>query len=320
MSIYLLDEMPIIEPVTIDEVKNHLRINKDFKDDDALIEMLITMARQDAEAKTGGRVFPCSEWEWVPDEPLIAGETYEVPISPALQIKSVRIEGEEEDIPSSSYKFVKSSLAPYGKPIYAKFTPYTDMENVTITVIAGWPNKECSEKVKHTTHPVLEVGKVVFSSNSMTLQFNRPVDGEVTPSSFRVSVNDSFRDIYDVDVVDGRVVLKLTEALSEGDTVTLSYMSGFLKDSDDNYVLPILQETFPNISLASELTPFDEPETIDVLQSTVPGVVKTWMLVRIATLYQQRSEIAIQAGKTSNAFFPRPFINGLLDSYTIEKA
>lgn len=316
MSIYLLDEMPIVEPVTVDEVKNHLRINKDFKDDDLLIESLITMARQDAEAKTGGRVFPCSEWEWIPDEPLIAGETYEIPVSPALQIKSVLLDGE----PTTDYKFIKSSLAPYGKPIYAKFTPFVDMENAVITIVAGWPNKEITELVKHTSHPVMDTAKTVFASSSITLQFNRPVSGEVNTKSFRVSVNNIFYDIYDVDVIDGRVVLKISEQLIDGDTVTFSYMSGFLKDKDDNYVLPILQEIFPDIRLTTDLHPFDEPEKVDVLQSTVPEIVKTWMLVRIATLYQQRSEIAIQAGKTSNAFFPRPFINGLLDSYTIEKA
>ena len=84
--------------------------------------------------------------------------------------------------------------------------------------------------------------------------------------------------------------------------------------------MPIMKEVLPPVvfDTASPAIPPTEKETLSI--STVPAIVKSWILVRVSTLYQQRSEIAIQAGKTSNAFFPRPFINGMLDAYTIEKA
>jgi hypothetical protein len=81
-----------------------------------------------------------------------------------------------------------------------------------------------------------------------------------------------------------------------------------------------MKEVIPPVDF--EIPPVALPAVAkdDLTISTVPSIVKSWMLVRISTLYQQRSEIAIQAGKTSNAFFPRPFINGMLDAYTVERA
>ena len=65
-AIYEISE-PVVEPVSLEEAKNHLRVSSDFTDDDALIRTLIRMARIDAEAKTGGRIFPTREFEWLPD-------------------------------------------------------------------------------------------------------------------------------------------------------------------------------------------------------------------------------------------------------------
>ena len=70
--VYELSE-PVVEPVSLEEAKNHLRLSRDFTDDDELLKMLISMARMDAEAKTGGRVFPAREWEWVPEGVMSAG-------------------------------------------------------------------------------------------------------------------------------------------------------------------------------------------------------------------------------------------------------
>ena len=316
--VYELSE-PVVEPVTLEEAKNHLRLSRDFTDDDELIKTLITMARMDAEAKTGGRVFPMREWEWIPEHALSAGATYEVPVSPALNIKAYNREDNTE-IPLEKYRFVKSSLAPHGAPLFAKFIPVTDLEDVRIVIEAGWPNRDEQREKVFLTPPKFLSENTTYTDSSFTIQFDRAVSGEVDSRSFTVIVDGDYVDVYDVDTESGKVTIHINSTLVEDSKVELSYTSGFLKDKDDNYVMPIMKEVLPPVvfDTASPAIPPTEKETLSI--STVPAIVKSWILVRVSTLYQQRSEIAIQAGKTSNAFFPRPFINGMLDAYTIEKA
>ena len=316
--VYELSE-PIVEPVMLEEAKNHLRLSRDFTDDDGLIKTLITMARMDAEAKTGGRVFPAREWEWVPDGTMSAGETYEIPVSPALNIKVFNREDGTE-IPSKDYRFVKSSLAPHGAPLFAKLTPLVDLENVRFVIDAEWPNKSEERDVVYSTPPKFLPDNTVYTENSITIHFDRAVTGEIDSRSFTVIVDGDYVDIYDVDTDFGKVTIHINSTLMEDAKIEFSYTSGFLKDKDDNYVMPIMKEVLPPVVFGktSPDIPATMKETISV--STVPAIVKSWILVRVSTLYQQRSEIAIQAGKTSNAFFPRPFINGMLDAYTIERA
>lgn len=316
--IYEVSE-PIVEPVSLEEAKNHLRLSRDFTDDDELLKTLVTMARMDAEAKTGGRVFPAREWEWVPEGVMSAGATYEIPVSPALSIKAYNIEDNAE-IPSESFRFVKSSLAPHGAPLFAKVIPAVDLENVKFVVEAGWPNKSEERDKIYSTPPKFMPAHTVYTENSIAIQFDRAVFGDIDSRSFTVLVDDDYVDVYDVDIDAGRVLIHTNTTLSEDAKVELSYTSGFLKDRDDNYVMPIMKEVLPPVAFGKTPVeiPASEKETVSV--SSVPAIVKSWILVRVSTLYQQRSEIAIQAGKTSNAFFPRPFINGMLDAYTIERA
>lgn len=318
-AIYEISE-PAVEPVTLEEAKNHLRVSKDFTDDDALIEALIRMARVDAEAKTGGRVFPTREFDWLPDETLRAGEQYEVPVSPALGIKVFTELDSEEEIPSSSYKFIRSSLAPYGRPLYAKIIPVEDIPaEACVRITAGWPNAEKEEIDTFLNSPVFQPNNTTYSENSITLQFDRVVKGEVTTKSFNVSMDGNHLEIYDVDIVEGRVIIRTISSLTEDSTIELSYVSGFLKDKDDNYVMPIMREILPVVKFDYPVVDIPPVESSVIQVSSTPDLIKSWILVRVATLYQQRSQIAIQAGKTSNAFFPRDYVNGMLDAYTVRK-
>ena len=329
MSYYQIEE-PIVEPILLEEAKNHLRLSPDFTDDDALIQSLIKGVRAEAEAKTGGRIFPETLWEWVPEGGIPGIANTEIPVSPVREIVGVydlntlNDEGEPELIPPSQYIFRKSSLAPNGRPMFATITPVQDtgFSNVKVIVKAGWPNKSETRYKRYEGSPVLEVEKTTYTHNSITLQFNRPVSGEITPKSFTVEVNGGYWDVLDANCINGRVQILFDSIaeLTEGSNVTLTYQAGFLKDEDDNYVAPILREMLPDVGeYSEEHEPFPAKEVEEINISTVPNIIKSWMLVRIATIYQQRSEIAIQAGKTSNSFFPRDFVGGLLDAYRLER-
>ncbi len=52
---------PTVEPITVAEAKNHLRIDADITQDDTLIALLIGAARRFAEMKTG-RSFITQQW------------------------------------------------------------------------------------------------------------------------------------------------------------------------------------------------------------------------------------------------------------------
>ena len=97
----------------------------------------------------------------------------------------------------------------------------------------------------------------------------------------------------------------------------MSFLSGFLYDQFQNYVQPIVNEVLPVVSLGAE-GDFVEPEPVPtqvIYTSLCPTPVKQWILVRTGTLYCQRSEIALRAGKSNDALFPDGFINNLLDPY-----
>lgn len=79
---------PTIEPVTLEEVKLHLRV--DGTEEDSLISALITAARQKAEEYTK-RVFITQSWELALDS--VSGKVY-LPRPPIQAINEVTLDGE----------------------------------------------------------------------------------------------------------------------------------------------------------------------------------------------------------------------------------
>jgi len=75
---------PDIEPVTLDEAKNHLKI--DSSEDNSLISALIVTARQLAEKETN-RAFITQTWEMYLDE---VGNEIEIPKPPLQSIVSIK--------------------------------------------------------------------------------------------------------------------------------------------------------------------------------------------------------------------------------------
>jgi len=79
---------PAVEPVSLDEVKNHLRLDLTDTSEDALIQTYIESARDWCEGYNG-RVFITQTWEYflddVPNMPL------EFPVVPLVQVNSITL-------------------------------------------------------------------------------------------------------------------------------------------------------------------------------------------------------------------------------------
>lgn len=321
MSLYQLSE-PAVEPLTLAEVKKYLRVANSATGEDGLISSLITAARMDAENTAGGRVFASRDWVWTPDEPMKAGTKVNIPVSPAISVKSVINLADDTEVSEADYKFVASSLTPNGNPLFGYIMPLTEdwPEAVAITVTAGWPNTDVEADVVYKTPPAIQPQNTTYGQNSMDLQYNRKVSVNVPPEAFDVLFDDVHTSVMSVEEAEGRVRLLFAEDVPEGAKVIVSFVAGFIQDDNGNFAEPFINRVFPSVDFSRPKVDITDSGKVTETLSTVPNAIKTWMLCRIATLYQQRSEIAIQAGKTSNAFFPRGFINGLLDAYSIERA
>ena len=95
---------PAAEPVTLEMARLHTRA--EAVEDDALLTVLITAARQQGEGVTR-RVFGESVWE-VETGPLTA--PFRLPLVPCMAVASVTVGGEAVD--AGLYGFTPSGLSP----------------------------------------------------------------------------------------------------------------------------------------------------------------------------------------------------------------
>jgi uncharacterized phiE125 gp8 family phage protein len=100
-----LKTAPTLEPVTLDEARNHLKV--DSADDNLLITALITTARQLAERETK-RAFITQTWELILDA---AGSEIEIPKPPLQSVVSIKVidDAGNESVVDSSYYDVDAS-------------------------------------------------------------------------------------------------------------------------------------------------------------------------------------------------------------------
>ena len=106
---------PAAEPVTLEMARLHTRA--EAVEDDALLTVLITAARQQGEGVTR-RVFGESVWE-VETGPLTA--PLRLPLVPCMAVESVTVGGEAVD--TGLYGFTPSGLSPQESPLRAAFIP-----------------------------------------------------------------------------------------------------------------------------------------------------------------------------------------------------
>jgi len=127
------NESGITEPVSVEEVKNYLRlegfiessesISSDFNDDDVLIEILIKSARERMEEYTGLSLIPKT---WEIEFTNLAGG-FEIPFGPVNQINGL-YDDEGDSISTDNYT-TSSNLRKLKYPTY---------ENMTMNYEAGY--------------------------------------------------------------------------------------------------------------------------------------------------------------------------------------
>lgn len=124
---------PAAEPVTLEMARLHTRA--EAVEDDALLTVLITAARQQGEGVTR-RVFGESVWE-VETGPLTS--PFRLPLVPCMAVESVTVGGEAVD--AGLYGFTPSGLSPQESPLRAAFIPGPDFPQgkTVLTVRAGYP-------------------------------------------------------------------------------------------------------------------------------------------------------------------------------------
>lgn len=130
---------PAVEPVSLDQMRAHLRV--DYDDEDDLIRGYVTAARQRLE-KRCGRAFVQQTWELQTD--AFEDEGFEIPKPPTVSISSVKYLDEdqgEQTVSSADYALVNggdwaSTLILIGDAWPDDLADRPDA--VRIRFVAGW--------------------------------------------------------------------------------------------------------------------------------------------------------------------------------------
>ena len=138
MSLKLITP-PAAEPVTLAEAKLHCRV--DIGDDDALINALITAARQKCEHETG-RALMSQTWEKTLDAFPDAIELPNPPVSSIVSVNYMDVHGVEQTLASASCTLDNASdnSLHYLVPAYGHAWPDTlpDINVVKVRYAAGY--------------------------------------------------------------------------------------------------------------------------------------------------------------------------------------
>ena len=130
-----------ILPITLQEAKDHLRV--DSADDDSLIEALIAVAVDRVDGRTGtlGRALITQTWDLVCD--LFPWWEIPVPLPPLQSVTSIQYiatDGTLTTLSSSLYKVDTVSEPGRITPAYAQVWPATrdEINAVTVRFVAGY--------------------------------------------------------------------------------------------------------------------------------------------------------------------------------------
>ena len=282
MPLQILQE-PAVEPLTLQEAKLHLRV--DIPDDDALIAALITSVRQYAETITR-RAFIQQTWAYVidsfPGPTLIGvpwGKTFTLPRH-AIEIEKSRVQQ------VLAVNYLDMSGNPQVMPPASYTVDYTS-EPCRITPVFGqiWPI------------PLPQIGacNVRFAAG-----YAAPVAFD--PSTGTLAVQGTWR------------------AYAVNDAVQLSNVEGLLpvglSPGTSYFIASVVAPGVYTLAAtpggpAISLT--DAGSGVSLI-GVVPEGIKSWMKVRMTSLYEYRGDVVIpERGKVE----PLAYVDRLLDPYKV---
>lgn len=143
MSLTLITP-PVLEPLTLVEAKDHLRV--DGTTEDSVIEPLIEAVRQHIEGRDGwlGRVLLTQTWEWRLDRfPSGADAALRVPLPPLQSVTSIQYTdtaGAVQTWSATLYTVDTKSEPARIVPVFGEAYPSTQavIDAVTVTFVAGY--------------------------------------------------------------------------------------------------------------------------------------------------------------------------------------
>jgi uncharacterized phiE125 gp8 family phage protein len=154
---YSVTVAPAIEPVTLDEAKEHLGVL--VSDDDDLITALIIAAREFVENYTGRKLIEQTIQYTLPDFPL-EGVIY-IPSSPVISVDSVEYVdsgGDDQTLSADLYEVRAIELPPEISLLGGESWPSTDTDtSVAVTVTATVGYGDSADDVPHTIKSAIKL-------------------------------------------------------------------------------------------------------------------------------------------------------------------
>lgn len=191
---------PGSEPIGLDEIKAHLRV--DGTDEDGLIIGKMTAARMLVESWIG-RALITQTWDWfLPCWPSDEyGGTFYVPNSPLQSVTSLKyvdLNGDEQTWSSSNYEVIAPAGPRPGpgliRPAYLIFWPNirSQPDAVRIRFVAGWTGPEkvpdpIRSAIKLVVGDLYENRESQIADARAIIQANKTVDALLLPFQTHVS-------------------------------------------------------------------------------------------------------------------------------------
>ncbi len=282
MPLQIVQE-PVAEPLSLSDAKLHLRV--DITDDDALISALITGVRMYAETITR-RALIAQQWRYVLDSfpgPTLIG----IPWGKAFTLPGHAIYLEKSQVQQvTAINYTDMGGNAQVMPAADYTVDYTS-EPCRITPVFGqiWPI------------PLPQIGacEVDFVSG-----YAAPIVVNLTNSS--IAVQGAWK------------------TYAVGAPIRLSNTGGALPTTllpmVTYYIQAVLSAGVYTLSATpgGAVIPLTVADTGQSFIGVVPEGIKSWMKIRINTLYEQRSDVAIlERGKVE----PLPYVDRLLDPYVV---
>lgn len=276
-------QRPAGEPVHLDEAKLHLRVTDTAQD--SRIISLIAAARQAAETKTRQQLLH-SRWQLTLDQFPMAGVGTLLPFGNSVNIPPYAV------------------ILPHAPLVQVMSVKYVDMSGTLQTMPASDYVVNKSNLPGLVTPGFGKIWPIVLPQiGSVTIAYNA---GYASPFIVNHAVSAS------------NLTVKGPVTWSVGDQVSFYNSGGVLPaplDPDADYLIAsVAGSTYTITDTSGTPIVFTADGTGKNFIGIVPDGLRNWILLRAASLYENREEVAIlNRGKVEEL----PYVDSLLDPYRI---